>query len=113
MTLKAYFLWFKENWEKTPPIVGLFLTIYLIVIVLPQSTLLFAVLLSTPIYLLHQTEEHLSPGGFVHFVNRNIFRADPVNGPIDTNALFAIDMAVWIAMPLSSLWALSDIRQAV
>jgi hypothetical protein len=113
MTPQEYFRWFRENWEKTGLIVGLFLTIYLVVIVLPQSTLLFAVLMSTPIYMLHQTEEHLSPGGFARFMNKDVFKADPVNGPCDRNAVFVIDMAVWIAMPLYSLWAITDIHQMI
>ena len=49
MTLKGYFTWFKENWQKTGVIVFLFLTIYLVVIVLPKSTILFALLMSTPV----------------------------------------------------------------
>jgi len=55
MTLKGYFTWFKENWQKTGVIVGLFLTIYLVVLILPQSTLLFALLMST--------RSTCSPGG--------------------------------------------------
>jgi hypothetical protein len=113
MTLKGYFTWLEESWPKVGGIVAIFLTIYLVVIVLPQSTLLFAVLMSTPLYILHQTEEHLSPGGFVPFMNRDIFKADPVTGPCGPNAVFVIDMAVWIAMPLYSLWAVFDIRQAI
>jgi hypothetical protein len=113
VTPKEYFRWFKENWEKTGLIVGLFLTVYLVFIVLPQSTLLFAVLMSTPLYMLHQAEEHLSPGGFTRFMNRDVFRSDPVTGPLDPTAVFVIDMAVLFAMPLYSLWAVSDIHQAV
>ena len=37
MTLKGYFTWFKENWPKVGVIVGIFLTIYLVVLVLPQK----------------------------------------------------------------------------
>jgi hypothetical protein len=112
MTLKSYFTWFKENWQKTGVIVGIFLTIYLVVIVLPKSTLLFALLMSTPLYMLHQVDEYIFPGRFAQFMNQNIYRMDPEKGLVDTNAIFAINMIVWIAMPLYSLWALTDLTQA-
>ncbi len=112
MTLKGYFTWFEENWQKTGVAVCLFLTIYLVVIVLPKSTLLFALLLSTPLYMLHEIDEYIFPGGFAQFLNRNIYRTDPENGLLDKKAVFWINMAVWIAMPLYSLWAVTDLSQA-
>jgi hypothetical protein len=113
MTLKRYFNWFKENWPKVGVIVCLFLTIYLIVIVLPQNTLLFALLMSTPLYMLHEIDEYIFPGGFAQFMNQNIFKTDPESGLLDTDAVFWINMVVWIAMPLFSLWAILDIDQAI
>jgi hypothetical protein len=113
MIWKEYFYWFRDNWQKVSLILAVFLTVYLAVIVLPQSTLLFAVLMAAPLYMLHQTEEHHIPGGFVPFLNRDIFKADPVRGPCDPNAVLIIDMAVWVFMPLYSLWALTDIHQAI
>lgn len=113
MTLKGYFTWFKENWQKTGVIVALFLTIYLVVIVLPQNTLLFALLMSTPLYMLHEIDEYIFPGGFAQFLNKNIYKTDPETGLLDTTAVFWINMVVWIAMPLFSLWAVFDIHQAI
>ena len=97
MTLKGYFTWFKENWPKVGVIVGIFLTIYLVVIVLPKSTLLFALLMSTPLYMLHETDEYIFPGRFAQFMNQNIYRMDPETGLLDPNAVFWINMVVWIA----------------
>ena len=59
MTLKGNFLWFKENWQKTGVIVSLFMTIYLVEIVLPKSKILFALLISTPLYILHEADEYI------------------------------------------------------
>jgi hypothetical protein len=112
MTLKSYFLWFKENWPKVGVIVGFFLTIYLVVIVLPQSTLLFALLMSTPLYMLHEADEYIFPGGFAQFMNRNIYRMDPKTDLIDSTGVFWINMLVWIAFTLYSLWAVNDLTQA-
>jgi len=77
MTLKGYFTWFKEDWAKVGVIVGIFLTIYLVVIVLPQNTLLFALMMYTPLYILHETDEYIFPGGFAQFINKNIYKTDP------------------------------------
>jgi hypothetical protein len=112
MTLKGYFNWFKENWPKTGVIVGIFLTIYLVVIVLPKSTLLFALMMSTPLYMLHEADEYIFPGGFAQFMNWNIYKTDPENGLVDQNAIFWINMVVWFFLPLSSLQAGTDLTQA-
>jgi hypothetical protein len=87
MTLNGYFTWFKENWQKVGVIVALFQTIYLVVIVLPQSTLLFAVLMSTPLYMLHEIDEYIFPGGFAQFLNQNIYKTDPGTGLLDPTAV--------------------------
>jgi hypothetical protein len=111
MTLKGYFLWFKENWEKTGVVAAIFLTIYLSVIVLPQSTLLFALLMYTPLYMLHEIDEYIFPGKFAQFMNRNIYRMDPETGLVDANAVFVINIAVWIIFSIYSLWAITDVTQ--
>ena len=112
MTLKGYFHWFKENWQKTGVIVSIFLTIYLVVIVLPKSTILFALLMSTPLYILHEIDEYVFPGGFAQFLNKDIYKTDPETGLLDPTAGFWINMVVWIALPLYSLLAVSDLSQA-
>jgi hypothetical protein len=112
MTLKGYFAWFKEDWQKVSVIVGLFLTIYLVVIVLPQNLLLFALLMSTPLYMLHEADEFVLPGRFPQFLNHDIYKTDPENGPLGPTTVFWGNMFVWIVLPLFSLWAISDLRQA-
>jgi len=112
MTLKGYFFWFKENWPKTGVIVGIFLTIYLVVLVLPKSTLLFALLMSTPLYMLHEIDEYIIPGGFAQFLNHNIYKMDPENGMLDSSAVFWGNMIVWFFFSLASLNAVTDLTQA-
>ena len=112
MTPKEYFIWFKENWPKVGVIVGIFLTIYLVLIVLPQNTLLFALMMYTPLYILHETDEYIFPGGFAQFVNKNIYKTDPENGLVDSSAIFWINMVVWILLPLSGFQAITDVPQA-
>ncbi len=112
MNIQEYINWFRENWPKVGVIVSVFLTIYLAVIVLPQNTLLFAVLMSTPLYMLHEMDEYVIPGKFTQFMNQNIFKTDPEAGILDTDAVFWGNMIVWIAIPLFSLWSFFDIQQA-
>jgi hypothetical protein len=112
MILKEYFNWFRENWPKVGVVVSVFLTIYLVVLVLPQNTLMFALLMSTPLYMLHEVDEYVFPGKFSLFMNQNIFKTDPETGILDSDTVFWGNMAVWIAIPLFSLWSVFDIRQA-
>jgi Protein of unknown function with HXXEE motif len=111
VNLKGNYVWFKENWPRTGVIVGLFLTVYLAVIVLPKSTLSFALLMYTPLYMLHQVDEYIFPGGFARFMNKNIYKMDPETGLVDSAAIFGINMAVWIIFAFYSLWALTDLTQ--
>jgi hypothetical protein len=69
-------------------------------------------LMSTPLYMLHEIEEYIFPGKFAQFMNKDIYKTDPETGLVDTNAIFVINMVVWIAMPLYSLWAVTDLTQA-
>jgi len=113
MTLTEYFTWFKENWQNVSVTVAIFLTAYLAVIVLPQNLLLFALLMSAPLYMLHEFEEYVIPGKFAQFMNRNIFKSNPESDFLSAADVFGINMFVWIAVPLFSLWAIFDINQAI
>jgi len=112
MTPKEYFIWLKENWAKVGVIVAIFLTIYLVILVLPNNILLFALMMYTPLYMLHEIDEYIYPGGFAQFINKNIYKTDPEGGLADKTAIFWINMIVWIFIPLSGLQAVSDVTQA-
>jgi|WetSurMetagenome_2_1015567.scaffolds.fasta_scaffold151571_2 hypothetical protein len=111
MALKEYFFWFKENWQKAGVVTGLFLTIFLAGTVLPRSTLLFALLMYTPLYMLHQADEYIFPGRFAQFMNSNIYKMDPETGLVDSTAIFVINIAVWVIFTIYSLWAVTDLTQ--
>lgn len=114
MKAQEYMNWFKQNWPKTGLIVSIFLIAYLTVTVLPNNLLLFALLLSAPLYMLHEFDEYVLPGGFAQFMNKDIYKLDPENGMLDTDAVFWINIiAVWTIIPLFSLWAVFDISQAI
>jgi hypothetical protein len=114
MTIDEYIKWFKVNWPRTGLIVSIFLIIYMAVIVLPNNLLQFSVLLAAPLYMLHEFDEYVFPGRFAQFMNKNIYKLDPENGMLNTDAAFWINIiAVWTVIPLFSLWAVFDIGQAI
>jgi hypothetical protein len=109
----SYFSWFQENWYKAGVLVGIILTVYLFALVLPNNLLLFILLMYTPLYYLHETEEYIFPAGFYQFFNKNIFKTDPENGPLETKSIFWINMVyVWIAIPIFSLLSIVNLRWA-
>ncbi len=109
MTLTAYYNWLRQDWPKAGLLISLFLTVYLVVLVLPKSTLSFALLMATPLYMLHEVEEYVSPGGFAQWMNTAIYKADPETGPVNPTAVLLINMvAIWIILPHDSLAAVTD-----
>jgi hypothetical protein len=111
MTFKGYFTWFKEHWSKVGVMVAIFLTVYLVVLILPNNPLLFALLMYTPLYMLHEIDEYIFPGRFAQFMNKAIYKMDPETGLVDSNAIFWINIAVWVIFSFYSLWAVTDITQ--
>lgn len=65
-----------------------------------------------PLYMLHEFDEYVLPGGFVGFMNENIYKAAPDEGPVDWNAVFGINMFTWAAFVVYGLWGISDPSQA-
>ena len=59
MTLSAYFRWLKQDWAKVGFILSLFLFVFMFVFVKDTDFVLFLLLLQTPLYMLHETEEYI------------------------------------------------------
>lgn len=76
MSIIDYYKWFKSNWSKMTPIIAIFLFVVLFVFVMKYDFIVFLILIQTPIYMLHQTEEYIFPGGFQEYFNTQIFRVD-------------------------------------
>jgi hypothetical protein len=61
---------------------------------------LFAALLI--IYMVHQIEEHLWPGGFRQFANRYVFRSGDSNWPVDIDGVALVNIGyVWLPLALA------------
>ena len=106
MTVSDYYNWLKRDWAKTGFILSLFLFVFLFVFVRKADIVLFILLLQTPLYMLHQTEEYVFPGGFGKFFNMDIFKLETENEPIDENFIFFVNiLLIWIILPLFGLLA--------
>ena len=104
MTLKEYFAWFKRDWAKAGLLISIFLFAFLFVIVKDSDFVLFLLLLQTPLYLLHEAEEYIFPGGFGQFFNMDIMKFDTPDKPLDENFIFAINIVlIWIILPVFGL----------
>lgn len=107
MKLSEYYKWLKLNWSKVGPILSIYFSIFLFIFVLKEDFIVFLILLQTPLYMIHQLEEHLSPGGFSPFFNRNILKIDKDDEPIGIDFTFYVNvLLIWIILPLFGLLSL-------
>ena len=109
MNISEYFGWLKKEWAKTGLILSIFLFVFLFVFVRQDDMVEFVILLQTPLYMLHQAEEYVFPGGFGAFFNLDIFKLDTEDGPVNQNFIFAVNIGlIWIALPLFGLLSTID-----
>ena len=104
MIFSEYFRWLKKEWAKVGVILAIYLFVMLIVFVRKVDFVVFVLLLQTPIYMLHQTEEYIFPGGFGKFFNTKIFNLETEDEPLDENFIFYVNVIlIWIVLPVFGL----------
>ena len=104
MTISEYYKWLKREWAKTGFILSIFLFVFLFVFVRRYDLVVFVILLQTPLYMLHQTEEYVFPGGFGAYFNTQIFKLKTNDGPVNQNFIFFVNVIlIWIILPLFGL----------
>ncbi len=109
MNIAGYYKWLKKNWARTGFILSIFLLVFLIVFVRHDDIVVFIILLQTPLYMLHQTEEYVFPGGFGEYFNTEIFKLDTKDGALDQNFIFFVNiLLIWIALPVCGLLSTID-----
>jgi hypothetical protein len=109
MTISEYYKWLKREWAKTGFIVSVFLFVFLFVFVRRYDLVVFVILLQTPLYMLHQTEEYVFPGGFGAYFNAQIFKLNTQDGPVNQNFIFFVNVIlIWIVLPLFGLLSTID-----
>jgi hypothetical protein len=113
MSIAGYYHWFHREWMRAGLVVAVFLLVYLTVLVAPTNLVLYAMLLCAPLYMLHETEEYLFPGGFVEFMNHDLYKQDPETGMVDERLVYWINMGyIWLPLPVCGLLATYDLRLA-
>ena len=104
MILSEYFRWLKKEWAKVGVILSIYLFVMLFVFVRQYDFVVFVLLLQTPLYMLHQTEEYIFPGGFGKFFNTKIFNLETEDEPLDENFIFYVNVIIiWIVLPVFGL----------
>ena len=104
MVFFEYFLWLKKEWAKVGLILSIYLFVMLFVFVRKYDFVVFILLLQTPLYMLHQTEEYIFPGGFGKFFNTKIFNLATEDKPLDENFIFYVNVIlIWIVLPVFGL----------
>jgi hypothetical protein len=113
ISITGYYHWFHREWMRAGLVVAVFLLVYLTVLVAPTNLVLYAMLLCAPLYMLHETEEYLFPGGFVEFMNHDLYKQDPETGMVDERLVYWINMGyIWLPLPVCGLLATYDLRLA-
>ena len=105
LSFKDYSEWLKDNWLKVGMMVGLYFTLATLMFSSKLDTLGILLFLAMPLYVIHEMEEYILPGGFVDFFNRDIFKVNPANKiqPIDREVIFWINaFYVYIFLPLGA-----------
>ncbi|MPW39104.1 HXXEE domain-containing protein [Thermococcus sp. 101 C5] len=99
-----YYEWLKREWAKVGLILSIYLVVFLFVFVRNYDFVVFLILLQTPLYMLHQTEEYVFPGGFDKFFNTKILKTEAENGPLNPTVVFFLNvLLIWVALPLFGL----------
>lgn len=99
----------RQNWAKAAPALAVVTAVLLFLLFKPSNPLFWA-FVNIPLYLLHQTEEHLWPGGFKDYMN-HVVNHLPEGGESLTDAkVFWINiLLVWFAFPVFAALAFWNI----
>lgn len=104
MVFLEYFRWLKKEWAKVGVILSIYWFVMLFVFVRRYDFVIFVFLLQTPLYMLHQTEEYIFPGGFGKFFNTKIFNLVTEDQPLDENFIFYVNVIlIWIILPFCGI----------
>ena len=98
--------WLYNNWYKsTLPLAILSLIIWLLVLSKMEYALAL-IWLQTIVYLFHQSEEYLIPGGFVAFFNKKLLNSKQAEFPLTKVDSFWINIPIiYLAFPFSAMMA--------
>ena len=100
-----YIEWVKDNWQKSAILVLVYVLITVVPLYSKLNLINFMLLLAFPLYLVHEIEEYILPGGFSEFFNENLLKVNINNKilPIDREVIFWINLIyIWLTIPVFS-----------
>ena len=98
--------WLYDNWCKSTLFIAVYMLVMLFLFVFETDFPLFLIWLQFVVYLFHQFEEYIYPGGFVEFFNKKPLGSKKSNFPLDEKASFWINIPIiFIAYPISAILA--------
>lgn len=103
ITMKNYYEWVKDNWQKSAILVLIYVLATLVPLYSRLDLIELMLLLAFPLYLIHEIEEYILPGGFVKFFNENLLKVneDDKIVPVDREVSLWINLIyIWVALPL-------------
>ena len=99
------------DWQKALPVLVIVGIAAWFALYLPDPTserALFAGLLV--VYMVHQTEEHLWPGGFRQYANAHVFHSGRDDWPVGEGGVALVNIGiVWLPIALAALFPV-DLR---
>jgi hypothetical protein len=94
------------NWQRLAPVLAVIGAVLWLIFFRgtpAAEQAMFAALLV--LYMVHQVEEHLWPGGFRQFTNAHIFRSGDENWPVSMGGVALVNVGfVWVPLALAVLF---------
>lgn len=109
----SYLEWVKDNWQRSAILVLIYVLACLVPLYSRLDLIEFMLLLSFPLYLVHEIEEYILPGGFSSFFNRNLLKVNPEDKilPVDREVVFWINLIyIWLMIPIFSGLGLYNLK---
>lgn len=94
-----------KNWQRSLPLLAVATAVLWLLLFRHDPTsdrAIFSALLV--IYMLHQIEEHLWPGGFRQYANAHVFKSGRDDWPVDTGGVALVNIGyVWLPVAAAAL----------
>lgn len=98
-----------QNWAKIAPWMAIVTTILLFLTYHPTQAMFWA-LVNIPMYLFHQTEEHLWPGGFKDYINQIVYGLPAGQEKLTDVKVFWINILfVWMAFSVFGFLSVANL----
>lgn len=99
-------MWLYQNWWKSTLFLAIYLFLFLNIYLKDSNYPVYLIWIQFVVYLIHQFEEYVFPGGFVSFFNLKILKSKDGDFPLNNKASFWINIPIiFVAYPISAILA--------